>query len=279
MLRLLNYLLMQDIATIKEPCPPLEDNARGMPALTENLCTGPACNACTEVCPTDAITVLPDLTSTGSAKVALDLGACIGCGLCFNVCPTGTIAETLTTQTATKSRSDLVLTNDSKLKQPKPQQAPSTTNTKLFGNSLHARVVSTGCSACDLEIGAAGNPIFDVERFGVHVVASPRHADALIVTGPVSKGMHSALLSCYEAMPKPKVVVAAGTCAISGGVHRGGYASANGVEGLLPVDVYIPGCPPHPWQIVHGILLAMGRQQECSAAVPTVRTHVANPNE
>jgi Ni,Fe-hydrogenase III small subunit len=122
---------------------------------------------------------------------------------------------------------------------------------------LAVRVVSTGCSACDLEIGATGNPIFDMERFGVSVVASPRAADALVVTGPVGKGMQSALLSCYEAMSEPRLVVAAGTCAISGGVHRGGHAEANGVDAVLPVDVYIPGCPPHPWSIIHGVMLAM----------------------
>jgi Ni,Fe-hydrogenase III small subunit len=126
----------------------------------------------------------------------------------------------------------------------------------IFRRSLAIRVVSTGCSACDLEVLAVNNPIFDIERFGINVVASPRFADALLITGPVPKAMHAPLLSCYEAMARPKIVIACGTCSISGGVHEGTYTEANGVTSLLPVDVFIPGCPPHPWQLVNGILAA-----------------------
>ena len=110
-----------------------------------------------------------------------------------------------------------------------------------------------------------------MERFGVHIVASPRYADALMVTGPVGKGMQLALERCYEAMPNPRMVVAVGTCAISGGVHRGGYTKAFGVDQVLPVDVYIPGCPPHPWQIVYGTLLAMNRHSICPPEKSPVR--------
>jgi Ni,Fe-hydrogenase III small subunit len=145
---------------------------------------------------------------------------------------------------------------------PKKTPDPATLNDgKIFKDSLHARVVSTGCSSCDAEIGASGNPVFDIERFGLHIVASPRYADALFITGPVSKAMQSPLERCYGAMAEPRVVVAIGTCAISGGVHKGGYASANGADAILPVNVYIPGCPPHPWSIVHGVLVAMGKME------------------
>jgi Ni,Fe-hydrogenase III small subunit len=108
---------------------------------------------------------------------------------------------------------------------------------------------------------ASTNAIFDVARFGVQFVASPRFADALLVTGPVGRAMHEPLRRCYEAMAEPRVVIAAGTSAISGGMHCGGYAQACGVSGLLPVACYIPGAPPHPWSIIHGLLLVMGREE------------------
>jgi Ni,Fe-hydrogenase III small subunit len=103
------------------------------------------------------------------------------------------------------------------------------------------------------------NPIFDAARFGIHFVASPRHADALLVTGPVPRAMQEPLRRCYEAMAEPRLVIAVGAAAISGGVHAGGYAEANGVDAVLPVDVYVPGHPPHPWMVVHGMMVAMGR--------------------
>jgi Ni,Fe-hydrogenase III small subunit len=128
---------------------------------------------------------------------------------------------------------------------------------RIFRKSISVRVVSTGCSACDLELSACSNPVFDLERFGIHVVASPRFADVLLVTGPVPKAMHAPLKSCFEAMAEPRIVMAVGTCAISGGVHKNGYAEANGVTPILPVDIFVPGCPPHPWSIVDGLKLAM----------------------
>ena len=273
-MKLLTYLLTQKRATLQTICPPLDASARGLPALTEQPCSGTGCNACVELCPTDAITVLNEQTASGSAKVAVDLGACIGCGLCFQNCPTGTIAETLSTRNATKSREALVLTNEKIDAAPTDAPAPPA-KSNPFHRSLHVRVVSTGCSACDLEIGASGNPIFDIERFGVHIVASPRFADALVVTGPVGKGMHTPLRRCYEAMPEPRRVVALGTCAISGGVHRGGYTEANGVGNILPVDVFIPGCAPHPWQIIYGVLLAMGRDSDLRPEGNVIRTIAA----
>jgi Ni,Fe-hydrogenase III small subunit/NAD-dependent dihydropyrimidine dehydrogenase PreA subunit len=274
MLRLLSYLFSQKLATVRDACPPLDSSARGLPALTQEPCSGNQCNACVEVCPTDAIKVLPEKNADGGAKVSLDLGCCIGCGLCFANCPTGTIAETLSTRNAVRNREDLVLTNDTTLRVTERGTKAEAKNP--FHRSLHARVVSTGCSSCDMEIGASGNPVFDIDRFGVHIVASPRYADALVVTGPVGKGMQNAVKRAYEAMPEPRVVVAAGTCAISGGVHRDGYANANGLDNILPVDVYIPGCPPHPWQIIYGILLGMDRHASLAPQGNVLRTHKAS---
>jgi len=267
MLNLLKYLVSTGISTVTDFNPKSPPDWRGLPALTDAACDS-GCNACADLCPTDAITVF---SGEGDKDVAVDLGACIQCGLCFENCPTGTITENKSYQVATTSREDLVLTKDrarvqevigkTDLVPKKYPPAREAGAANIFSQSLHARVVSTGCSCCDAEIGASGNPVFDLERFGVHIVASPRYADALFVTGPVSKSMQTPLQRCYGAMADPRVVVALGTCAISGGVHKGGYAQNNGVNAILPVDVYIPGCPPHPWSIVHGVLVGMGRRE------------------
>jgi Ni,Fe-hydrogenase III small subunit len=130
---------------------------------------------------------------------------------------------------------------------------------KPFRRSLAVREVSTGDSAADLEVIATTNAVFDVARLGVQFVASPRFADTLLVTGPVGRAMREPLLRCYDAMAEPRLVIAVGTSAITGGLYRGGYAEANGVTDLVPVSSFVPGDPPHPWSIIHGILLGMGR--------------------
>jgi Ni,Fe-hydrogenase III small subunit len=129
-----------------------------------------------------------------------------------------------------------------------------------LGRSLHVRQVDAGsCNGCELEIAATTNPLFDLERFGVHFVASPRHADVLLVTGPVTRNMEIAVQRTYEATPEPRIVVAVGACGCSGGIFgEGGYAALGGVDRVLPVDVYIPGCPPRPQAILNGLLVAMG---------------------
>jgi Ni,Fe-hydrogenase III small subunit/NAD-dependent dihydropyrimidine dehydrogenase PreA subunit len=253
MLKLLAYLCSKGVVTSRSFCPPLEEGVRGLPLVTPAACIGSQCNTCQDVCPTNAITVSEQ---AHQSSVAIDLGACIGCGLCTAQCPTGTIVNDKATKTARLRREELVIGSEHSL--PKAEQN-GLASKNIFRRSIAIRVVSTGCSACDLEIGAAGNPIFDMERFGVHVVASPRFADVLAVTGPVPQAMHDPLRRCYEAMAEPRHVIAVGSCAISGGVHKNGYTNADGVDKILPVDVYIPGCPPHPWSIIDGILLAMGR--------------------
>jgi Ni,Fe-hydrogenase III small subunit len=129
-----------------------------------------------------------------------------------------------------------------------------------LGRSLHVRQVDAGsCNGCELEIAATTNPMFDLERFGIHFVASPRHADLLLVTGPVTRNMEIALKRTYEAAPEPRVVVAVGACGCSGGIFgEGTYAAVGGVDRVVPVDVYIPGCPPRPHAILNGLLVAMG---------------------
>jgi Ni,Fe-hydrogenase III small subunit len=129
-----------------------------------------------------------------------------------------------------------------------------------LGRSLAIRHVDAGsCNACELELHALGNPLYDIERFGFRFVASPRHADVLLVTGPVTQNMREALQRTYDAMPAPKWVVAAGACALDGGLYAGGYACVGGVSAVVPVDLHIPGCPPAPSTLIKGLLALMGK--------------------
>jgi Ni,Fe-hydrogenase III small subunit len=131
---------------------------------------------------------------------------------------------------------------------------------KVLGRSLHIREVDAGsCNGCEMEIVGLNSPVYDIERFGIHFVASPRHADMLLVTGPVSRNMELALRKTYDATPAPRLVVAVGACGCSGGIFGQNYASLGGVDKVIPVDVYVPGCPPNPYALLHGILLALGR--------------------
>jgi Ni,Fe-hydrogenase III small subunit len=134
---------------------------------------------------------------------------------------------------------------------------------RRLGRSLAIREVDTGsCNACEVEVNSLSNAVHDLERFGLHIVASPRHADLLLVTGPVTRNMEKPLLSAYHAAPERPIVVALGTCAISGGIFRHSYACNNGVSSVLPVDVFIPGCPPRPEAIIHGLMVALDKMPE-----------------
>jgi len=132
---------------------------------------------------------------------------------------------------------------------------------RLFGRALAIREVDAGsCNGCELEISGLTGPLYDSERFGVHFVASPRHADMLLVTGPVTRNMAVPLLKTYEATPAPKLVVAVGDCARTCGVFQGSYAIVGGVATIIPVDAFVDGCPPEPADILRGILAAVGRR-------------------
>lgn len=142
-----------------------------------------------------------------------------------------------------------------------------------FGRSLAIRQVDAGsCNGCELEIHALNNAYYDVERFGVHFVASPRHADALLVTGPVSRHMESALRRTWLSTPSPKLVIAAGTCACSGGEFGVSYASCGAVENVIPVDAKIPGCPPAPVDLLRGLLAVIAPDAHRVSQVPA-RAH------
>ena len=126
---------------------------------------------------------------------------------------------------------------------------------KLFGRSLQLRQVSAGgCNACEADLNVLATPFFDLARFGINFVASPRYADGIVVTGPVPRNMKQALLDTYEAVPSPKVVIAVGSCALSGGPFSGSPEITEGLDSLLPVDLFTPGCPPHPMTNSHALL-------------------------
>jgi len=229
----------QRTAAFPASAPELPARFRGRLALEPTLCDA-GCSRCVDVCPTDAI----------------DLGRCLFCSECVDRCPTDALTSTPDYRLATTSREALTLSGEPL----KLAQRLSDDIAKRFGRSLGIRVVSAGgCAGCEAEVNALSNIVFDISRFGVHVVASPRHADALIVTGPVSQHMKGALEATYRAIPAPRFVIAVGACAISGGPYAESPQVEAGAASTLPVDLFIPGCPPHPYTLLDGILRALGR--------------------
>jgi Ni,Fe-hydrogenase III small subunit len=160
---------------------------------------------------------------------------------------------------AVRQRADLVLTG----KNLKLANALEGEARRLFGRSLKLRQVSAGgCNGCEAEVNVLNTVVFDLGRFGIQFVASPRHADGLLITGPVTQNMKQALLATYEAVPPPKIVIAVGACAIAGGPYLGHPEVHNGADTVVPVDLYVPGCPPHPWTILDGLLRLLGKLEK-----------------
>jgi Ni,Fe-hydrogenase III small subunit len=217
-----------------------------------------------EICPSQAITVGP-----GEGRYAIDHGRCIFCGRCAESSAEGAIALGRQVELASRGRERLVVAVEADasgkaVALPVPS-APEVADQirRTFGRSLALRHLDSGsCNACDWELTALLNPVYDIRRLGVDFVASPRHADGLIVTGPVTRNLETAVRRTYQATPDPRVVIAVGACATSGGIVGRSYASAGGAAEVLPVDVFIPGCPPRPEAIIFGILLAIGRIAE-----------------
>ncbi len=215
-------------------------------------------------CPTGAIAIED---SSRARRVTVDYGRCNFCGLCAG----DAVAITQEFELAARSRRALVRIADyelnpdgshARLLGPVEDLGEKVKHTihEVLGRSLAIREVDAGsCNGCELEIVALNNPVHDIERLGIHFVASPRHADMLLVTGPVTRNMEQALRKTYDATPDPKVVVAVGACGISGGIFGVNYATVGAVDRVVPVDVYVPGCPPRPQALLHGILLAVGR--------------------
>ncbi len=281
MFKILQKTVKTGIVTVNYPAEPakISQHFRGRPSFDFDKWRD--ARPAAEVCPTGAIS----LSDKGdSRKVTVDYGLCVFCGLCAEASSDQAVRITQEFELATSDRRNLVLTAeytlnadrthrrlhkvDRRLVNAKPdveslgEKARERIH-KLLGRSLAIREVDAGsCNGCELEIVALNNPIHDIERFGIQFVASPRHADMLLVTGPVTRNMELALSKTHRAMAEPKVVVAVGACGISGGIFGVNYATLGGVDKVLLVDVYIPGCPPRPQALLHGILLAVGRLAE-----------------
>lgn len=250
MLKVLLARLRQGHRTALFPAAPpaLSDRFRGRPSIEAGRCLE-GCRACADACPTGAVAV-------DGTLVRIDLGRCLFCAECQDACPTGAITMTREYRMATRAREDLVVGMDAV----RLAAALDARARALFGRSLRLRQVSAGgCNGCEADVAVLQTVVFDLQRFGIQFVASPRHADGLLVTGPVTANMRRALLATYEAVPAPKLVVVAGACAISGGPFAGHPEVEGGAGGMLPVDLFVPGCPPHPATLLDGLLRLLGR--------------------
>lgn len=258
MFNIIKKLMQHGIVTVDYPRKPINTEfITGNPAVDRALCN--LCGECEKRCPSSAI-VMND-------RIGFNLDECIFCSLCADICPRKAITMTHEFELAQKSRESLRCVPNKIEERELPSEDYELIGAKLhekirgkLGRSLQIREVDAGsCNGCDNEINALNSPFNDLERFGVQFVASPRHADMLLVTGPASRNMELALIKTYNATPDPKLVVAVGACACGGGIFKDSYATRNGIDGIVPVDVYVPGCPPRPQALIYGILKAIER--------------------
>jgi Ni,Fe-hydrogenase III small subunit/NAD-dependent dihydropyrimidine dehydrogenase PreA subunit len=253
MLDILRMRFRMGSQTVAYPDGPAKfpERFRGRPALDPARCED-GCRRCAEACPTGAI------VDAGRASMGVDLARCVFCPACEEACPSGALRFTRDYRVSARTAAELIARDDV----PILARAVDQKTRKLFGRSLRLRQVSAGgCNSCEAELNAAGNIQFDLSRFGIQFVASPRHADGIVVTGPVSENMRVALLKTWEAVPAPRLVIAVGACACSGGAFRDSPAQANGLPGVpeIPIDLFIAGCPPHPITVLDGMLRMLGQ--------------------
>ncbi len=223
---------------------------RGFPEIGEN-CSD--CIECSNICPTNAISIKP---------LMIDLGKCIYCGDCERNCSKGCIKFSNFYKTACTTREHLFInSNINKNNYQTGAVATREEIIKIFGRSLKLRQVSAGgCNGCEMELNACSNVNFDMGRFGIDFVASPRHADGIVITGPLSENMAAALEDTYSGIPDSKIVIAVGSCAISGGIFENSPAiNRSFFKTKSIVDLYVPGCPPHPLTFINGVLEFIGK--------------------
>jgi Ni,Fe-hydrogenase III small subunit/formate hydrogenlyase subunit 6/NADH:ubiquinone oxidoreductase subunit I len=256
MLRFLRVRLQQGVRTSSFPGTDVEfpERFRGRPTRDPGRCQD-GCSTCRSRMPSG---LLPDAPS---GEVRVDVGACLFAPDETAACPHQAIAFTRDYRMAARTREGLVsATGEVELARALDAKAR-----RLFGRSLRLRSVAAGsCSGCEAELVALGNVVFDLARFGIQFVASPRHADGLVVTGAVSLNMRDALYRTWQATPEPRLVIAVGACAINGGPFRGSEEVGNGVPADIPVDLWVPGCPPHPLTTADGLLRLLGRLEDGS---------------
>jgi len=243
MFKVISNRLQQGHRTSAYPEAPIQlySRFRGLPEINPD-CDPLIVRQCAELCPQDAILV---------DEKKIDLGRCTFCGECARAADGAFVRFSQNFEMATARREDLITAGGL----PDLATHAKAHFKKLFGRSLQLRQVSAGgCNACEADANVLNTPFFDLSRFGIDFVASPRHADGIHVTGPITRNMRTALLDTYAAVPEPKVVIAGGCCSISGGPFHGSDEIIGDLNALIPVDLYIPGCPPHPLTTLHALL-------------------------
>jgi Ni,Fe-hydrogenase III small subunit/Pyruvate/2-oxoacid:ferredoxin oxidoreductase delta subunit len=249
MFQIIKARFQQKYRTMKYPKggpPELPARFAGRPIIMKECADN--CRSCLDGCPTGAI-------QKQAEALELDIGRCLFCRECENACSSGAVQFTANYRLAAASRRDLIV----RLGSPELCRARNEKARKFFANSLKLRQVSAGgCNACEADSNVLGTPAWDMGRFGIQFVASPRHADGLLITGPVTENMRLALRKTFDAVPEPKIVIAVGACSVSGGPYIDHPQAHNGAANEVPVDLFIPGCPTHPLTILDGLLRFLG---------------------